>query len=279
MHMVSSSIELARPLHESLWKEIIISLVYKPCSKIPNSPKHMSHDSAYPVGANGLVYATLIAIYVVLILLTNTVGTKLFAIGDVAFPVSLFCFPFTFLVTDIVSDIFGAKKAQYFVILGFLASLALLAFVMIGLKIPPSPAFAIETEYQAVYGPTWRLFFCVHDGLSLCTEHRCSGISLDQKQDGRRKALAAQQWLHHGLPACRHMYRPGFYFCIKTPFILEQNGICWCSFFRSISQRSSLPLLIPPFAMSPFDGFVTTRRTNSTPRYTRNRHEPLAPQK
>ena len=119
----------------------------------------MSHDSAYPVGANGVVYATLIAIYVVLILLTNTVGTKLFELGGVAFPVSLFCFPFTFLVTDIVSDIFGAKKAQYFVILGFLASLALLAFVMIGLNIPASPAFAIETEYQAVFGPTWRLFF------------------------------------------------------------------------------------------------------------------------
>ena len=106
-----------------------------------------------------LVYACLVAVYVTVILLTNTVGTKLFVVGGVVFPVSLFCFPVTFLVTDIVSDVFGAKKAQNFVIIGFLASLGLLGFVMLGLWVPPAPAYAISDAYDQVFGPTWRLFF------------------------------------------------------------------------------------------------------------------------
>jgi hypothetical protein len=106
-----------------------------------------------------LVYACLVATYVTVILLTNTVGTKLFVMGGVVFPVSLFCFPVTFLVTDIVSDVFGAKKAQRFVIIGFLASLGLLGFVLLGLWVPPAPSYNLAEPYNLVFGPTWRLFF------------------------------------------------------------------------------------------------------------------------
>jgi len=106
-----------------------------------------------------LVYACLVAIYVMVILLTNTVGTKLFVLAGIVFPVSLFCFPITFLVTDIVSDVFGAKKAQNFVVIGFLASLGLLGFVLLGLWVPPAPSYNIADAYHQVFGPTWRLFF------------------------------------------------------------------------------------------------------------------------
>ena len=106
-----------------------------------------------------LVYASLVATYVMVILLTNTVGTKLFVLAGIVFPVSLFCFPITFLVTDIVSDVFGAKKAQNFVVIGFLSSLGLLAFVMLGLWVPPAPSYNIAEAYNQVFGPTWRLFF------------------------------------------------------------------------------------------------------------------------
>jgi len=106
-----------------------------------------------------VVYATLIAAYITLIILTNTVGTKLFNVGDLTLPVSVLCFPFTFLVTDIISDVFGAKQARYFVILGFLASLALVGFVLIGLSLPAAPNYVLAEAYDQIFGPTWRLFF------------------------------------------------------------------------------------------------------------------------
>ena len=113
----------------------------------------------FPVDRRGIVYATLIAAYVTLILLTNTVGTKLFNIGDLTYPVSVLCFPFTFLVTDIVSDVFGPKQARYFVVLGFLASIVLVGFVLIGLAVTPAPTYVLGEAYNQIFGPTWRLFF------------------------------------------------------------------------------------------------------------------------
>ena len=119
----------------------------------------MNQMQEYPVDRRGVAYAILVAIYVTLILLTNTVGTKLFVIYDVVFPVSLFCFPLTFLVTDIVSDVFGPKQAQLYVIIGFAASMVLLLFVMLGLWVPPAPSYNLASSYNDIFGPTWRLFF------------------------------------------------------------------------------------------------------------------------
>lgn len=112
-----------------------------------------------PVDRNGLVFGTLIGTFVCLVVLTNTVGTKLFVVGPLVLPVSIFCFPLTFLVTDVVSEIFGEKQARYFVIVGFAMSMVLLVLVLIGLSLPPAPGYALEAAYQSVYSPTWRLFF------------------------------------------------------------------------------------------------------------------------
>ena len=119
----------------------------------------MNQTQEYPVDSRGIAYAILVAIYVTLILLTNTVGTKLFVLYGVVFPVSLFCFPLTFLVTDIVSDVFGPKQAQLYVIIGFAASMFLLLFVMLGLWVPPAPSYNLASSYNDIFGPTWRLFF------------------------------------------------------------------------------------------------------------------------
>ena len=119
----------------------------------------MNQAQEFSVDRRGIAYAILVAMYVTLILLTNTVGTKLFVLYGVVFPVSLFCFPLTFLITDIVSDVFGPKQAQLYVIIGFVASMVLLMFVMLGLWVPPAPSYNLAASYDAVFGPTWRLFF------------------------------------------------------------------------------------------------------------------------
>lgn len=102
-------------------------------------------------------YASFMGLFVTLVVLTNTVGVKLFEISGLVFPVSLVWFPFTFLVTDIVSEVFGAKRATFLVVTGFLMSIVLLAFVQIGIALPTSPIYSLGPQYDAVFAPVWRL--------------------------------------------------------------------------------------------------------------------------
>ena len=105
------------------------------------------------------IYAGFLAVFVTFVILTNTVGVKLFAIAGITLPVSIVWYPLTFLVTDIVSEVYGARRARFLVIMGFAMSLLLLAFSLIGIALPVSPVYPLQEDYVHIFGPVWRLLF------------------------------------------------------------------------------------------------------------------------
>ena len=104
-------------------------------------------------------YAGSMAVFVTLVILTNTVGVKLFTVAGVILPVSIIWYPLTFLVTDIVSEVYGARRARLLVVMGFLMSVVLLIFAQIGIALPVAPVYPLQQDYENVFGPVWRLLF------------------------------------------------------------------------------------------------------------------------
>lgn len=105
------------------------------------------------------LYGVFMAVFVTFVILTNTVGVKLFSAFGLILPVSIIWFPLTFLVTDIVSEMYGAKRARFLVIMGFTMSLILLGFSQIGINLQPSEIYAAGEAYVSIFGPVWRLLF------------------------------------------------------------------------------------------------------------------------
>jgi len=105
------------------------------------------------------VFAGLLALFVTFVVLTNTVGVKLFMLGSLALPVSILWYPLTFLLTDIVSEVYGARRARYLVATGFVMSLLLLGFSLMGIALPAAPFYALDEDYRNIFGPVWRLLF------------------------------------------------------------------------------------------------------------------------
>jgi hypothetical protein len=91
------------------------------------------------------------SLFCVVLVLTNMLGTKLFVVhvgsrwewlfgsASITLTTGLFTYPITFLVTDLASEIWGRKKADYMVLLGFLMSGLMLAFIHLARVLPPSP--------------------------------------------------------------------------------------------------------------------------------------------
>ncbi|MCH7673957.1 queuosine precursor transporter [candidate division KSB1 bacterium] len=99
------------------------------------------------------------AVFVTFVVLTNTVGVKLFTAFGIVLPVSIIWFPLTFLITDIVSEMYGARRARFLVIMGFCMSLLLLAFSLIGIRLPVAEFYPLQEDYTNIFGPIWRLLF------------------------------------------------------------------------------------------------------------------------
>lgn len=105
------------------------------------------------------IFAGLMAVFVTFVVLTNTVGIKLFTVFGQILPVSIIWYPLTFLVTDIASEMFGAKRARYLVVMGFSMSVLLLAFSLIGIRLPVAEFYPLQQDYTNIFGPIWRLLF------------------------------------------------------------------------------------------------------------------------
>ncbi len=127
-------------------------------------------------------YAFLAAFFVVVLVLTNIIGTKLFVLfpeggpewlmggQPVTLTSGILTYPLTFLITDVVSEIWGRKRAGRMVIWGFVMSLLMLGVLQIAVALPPSPIWgqpelgfatgeAMQTAFQATFANPAILIF------------------------------------------------------------------------------------------------------------------------
>lgn len=97
-------------------------------------------------------YNIFLAVFITMIVLTNIIGVKLFEIfpnltsdsifgGPITLTTGIITYPITFLVTDIVCEVFGKKKASHMVILGFFTSIISLIFINLAVILPGSEAW------------------------------------------------------------------------------------------------------------------------------------------
>ena len=84
---------------------------------------------------------------------TVNLGFKVFIISAGILP-----YPLTFLVTDLISEIYGQKKANLAVFSGFVASIFVLSFLWLGAQFNSIPNSIVDdSTYNAVFQNAWRL--------------------------------------------------------------------------------------------------------------------------
>jgi len=114
-------------------------------------------------------FAVMMAGFVVVLVLTNIIGVKLFLAFPSALPHGLFgeaitlttgliTYPVTFLLTDIVCEVFGRKRANLMVATGFFMSLISLVLIQISLVLPGSPAWPSGNPNYATVEEMQRAF-------------------------------------------------------------------------------------------------------------------------
>ncbi len=85
-------------------------------------------------------YLVLATAFAVVLVLTNIIGIKLFPSPfnrDWALTTGILTYPITFLITDIVSEVYGKKRADFMVVLGFFMSLMMLGIVQLAMRLSP----------------------------------------------------------------------------------------------------------------------------------------------
>jgi uncharacterized integral membrane protein (TIGR00697 family) len=99
----------------------------------------------------------LLALFIGSLVASNLIGLKIadFIIFEAS--VGILAFPVTFLITDIIEEVHGKKKAQEFVFLGALTLIFILILTAIAVGLPYAERSLVKEEYDEIFGTTLRI--------------------------------------------------------------------------------------------------------------------------
>ncbi|MEO9533205.1 MAG: queuosine precursor transporter [Crocinitomicaceae bacterium] len=107
-----------------------------------------------------LLYLLLTGVFISLFILSNLIFLKFFQIDladdyTLILSVGLIPYPLTFLVTDIISEIYGQKKANMVVKIGLVCAILVMGLTMVADYIPAMSGSAVNDEtFHQVFGLT-----------------------------------------------------------------------------------------------------------------------------
>ncbi|HSU33419.1 MAG TPA: queuosine precursor transporter [Bryobacteraceae bacterium] len=100
---------------------------------------------------------TLVTLFVVVLLISNIISTKFFAIGPFRISCAQMLFPITYIFGDIFTEVYGYSASRRAIWFGFFASFLLVALSYVAVKIPPAPEYNDQRAFATVFAPVGRI--------------------------------------------------------------------------------------------------------------------------
>ena len=113
----------------------------------------------------------LLALFIGALTTANLIGLKIADFTIFEASVGILAFPITFLITDIIEEVHGKKKAQEFVFLGTITLIFVLILTALAVDLPYAERSLVKTEYDKIFGTTTRIIFASIIGFILSQAH------------------------------------------------------------------------------------------------------------
>ena len=98
---------------------------------------------------NGIFVATLIV--------ANIVSAKVVSFWGLVVPAAIVAYPLTFLMTDVIGEIWGKDEANKTVKLGLICQLLSLVLIALAILLPVAPFADNQTEFKSIMGQSFRV--------------------------------------------------------------------------------------------------------------------------
>ena len=113
------------------------------------------------VGRDGFRYFDfMMAAFVAILLLSNVIGAaKRAELGGFVFGAGILFFPLSYLLGDVLTEVYGYARARRCVWAGFFAVLFMAFMSWVVVSLPPAPGWEGQAAYESVFGQVPRIVF------------------------------------------------------------------------------------------------------------------------
>ena len=137
----------------------------------------------------------LFAIFIALIVGMNLLGIKIVNFFFISTSVGIFMAPLTFLITDIVEEVYGKKIIQYFITGAAISLVLTIIYVQIFVILEPANRFVEQnTSYVSIFSNSLRLIFASLLAFLLSQFHDMQAFDF-----WRKKTKGRALWLRNNL--------------------------------------------------------------------------------
>ena len=103
-------------------------------------------------------YPILVTLFCTVVLLGNIFALKTSSIFGLISPCGMICFPFTFTICDIVTEVYGDKAARQTIRLGLITLLIYFCFLSIVTSLTPAPSWNKQEEWETIFAMSKLIF-------------------------------------------------------------------------------------------------------------------------
>jgi hypothetical protein len=100
----------------------------------------------------------LAAFFVTALVVSNIIAVKLVEISGRVFPAGLVIFPLSYLLGDVLTEVYGLRAARAVIWLGFACNLLAVGAIQVAIHLPAAGFYEDQPAYDRILGTTWRLF-------------------------------------------------------------------------------------------------------------------------
>ncbi len=103
-------------------------------------------------------FVAISAFFVTALVVSNVIAVKLVEVSGRVFPAALVIFPLSYLLGDVLTEVYGFRAARAVIWLGFACNLMAVLAIQAAMALPAAPFFGDDEAYDQILGTTWRLF-------------------------------------------------------------------------------------------------------------------------
>ena len=91
------------------------------------------------------------------LLISNIISSKIMIIGQWTVPVGVLVFPLSYIINDVIAEVWGYRKARLIIWSGFAVNLLAVFFFSLSIAMPAAPFYQNQEAFSTVLGNTPRL--------------------------------------------------------------------------------------------------------------------------
>jgi hypothetical protein len=102
-------------------------------------------------------FPAVVAVFVTSLITANIIAVKPVMVGPLIFPAAIIIFPISYIFGDVLTEVYGYRRARSVIWLGFACNLLAVIAIWIGGRLPALPDWPNQPAYDAILGFTPRI--------------------------------------------------------------------------------------------------------------------------